>query len=172
MVWSQTILCSSLKKVEEIFRSVDVAHRQEATLGSVSVITVACASPAHAYAAANIMQVEKLRFLCTLKMIFGLAHWVLRLEAWLDPAINLEWNPIRTGKGKPNMRYGDPTVKNFLDETALDPPVAGKKAAHRPCRPQRCLLLSHPGWRKPRPATPPMPIYKATLPDLQRRVLT
>ena len=52
------------------------------------------------------------------------------LEAWLDPAQNpqiekFEWSAIQTGKGYPYSR--DPTVQQFLEGSALDPPVTGKR---------------------------------------------
>ena len=55
----RTIRYSSFEQVAKV-RSANVAHRQEATLNSTSVKTVAFAAPAHESATANIMQVEVL----------------------------------------------------------------------------------------------------------------
>ena len=145
-----TMQCSSIDQVEEVFRSANVAHRQEETLGLASVITFACAAPAHESAASNIIQVEVL--------VHSKSHIRLgTLDAWLDPAINpkimkFKWSPVRTGKGKSYMC--DPTVQKFLEETALESPVTGKRpridlagpSGVSPKRAGRKL-----GWRKQRP---------------------
>ena len=145
-----TMQCSSIDQVEEVFRSANVAHRQEETLGLASVITFACAAPAHESAASNIIQVEVL--------VHSKSHIRLcTLDAWLDPAINpkimkFKWSPVRTGKGKSYMC--DPTVQKFLEETALESPGAGKRpridlagpSGVSPKRAGRKL-----GWRKQRP---------------------
>ena len=52
------------------------------------------------------------------------------LESWLDPAIHpqivkFEWNAVETGRGK--QYFCDPTVKQFLEESALDPTVSGHR---------------------------------------------
>ena len=46
------------QQVNAVFRLANVAHLQEMTLGSASVITFACAAPAHLSAAANCIHVE------------------------------------------------------------------------------------------------------------------
>ena len=79
-------------------------------LSSASVITVACASPAHEYVAANIMQVKDL-------VHSSDKTWLGTLEAWLDPAINpkimkFKGSSVLTCKGKPYMC--DPTIQKFL----------------------------------------------------------
>ena len=66
----------NIQQVEEVFRSANVAHRQEMTLDLASVITCTCASPAHESAALNIIQVEIL--------VHSTYHVLLRicLERW------------------------------------------------------------------------------------------
>ena len=54
----------------------------------------------------------------------------IKLEALLDPDQNpqiekFEWKTIQTGKG--NQYSRDPTVQQFLEGSALDPPVADKR---------------------------------------------
>ena len=106
-----TVRCTDPSQAEAIVRSENVIHRQEATLGSASVISFACAAPSGPEsAAAGSVQVEVL--------VHG-ASPIRRstLEAWLDPAIHpqivkFEWSPVETGSGKPYFR--DPTVKQFL----------------------------------------------------------
>ena len=46
--------------------------------------------------------------------------------AAINPKImKFELSPVWTGKGKPYVR--DPSIQKFLEETALDPPVPGKR---------------------------------------------
>ena len=53
--------CADLSQVEDIFRSENVAHRQQATLRSAQAITFACAGPrGPESAASSIVQVEVL----------------------------------------------------------------------------------------------------------------
>jgi hypothetical protein len=125
-----TMRCSDPLEVESIFRSDDVARRQTATLGSADVITFACAGPRGPESA--------LAASCTVTttvQVEVLVHSssVIRrvtLESWLDPAQNpniakFEWEAVQTGKGTSYLR--DPTVKKFLEESALDPSGAGKR---------------------------------------------
>ena len=145
-----------------IFRSENVAHRQAATLRSADVITFACASPrAPESAASSTVQVVVL--------LHSSTH-IRRttLEAWLDPARNpqiekFEWSAIQTGKGHPYSR--DPTVQQFLEGSALDLPVAGKRllidlagpSGHSPkkcgrkTQPTPPTLQDPPRARDPRP---------------------
>ena len=59
---------SGFEQVEEVLRPANVAHRQEATLGSASVITFACAA---LYMSVQLLILCKSRFLCTLKRSKG-----------------------------------------------------------------------------------------------------
>ena len=148
-----TIICSDPSNVEAIFRSENVAHRQAATLRSADVITLACAGPrAPETAASSTVQVEVL--------LHSSTH-IRRttLEAWLDPARNpkiekFEWSAIQTGKGYPYSR--DPTVQKFLEGSALDPPVAGKRLRIDLAGPSghSCLLLPV-SLLRPSPPPPP-----------------
>ena len=147
------MICSDPSDVEAIFRSENVAHRQAATLRSADVITFACAGPrAPESAASSTVQVE---------VLLHSSNHIRRttLEAWLDPAQNpqlekFEWNAIQTGKGHPYSR--DPTVQQFLEGSALYPPVAGKRlridlAGPSGHSPKKCGRKT--GYRKPpRPA--------------------
>ena len=126
------VRCPDHSQVEAIFRSEHVNHRQESTLGSASVISFACTAPSGPEsAAANTVQVEVL--------VIGTSN-IRRstLESWLDPAIHpqivqFEWSAVKTGRGKPYFR--DPTVKQFLEESALDPTVSGKRPRVHLCGP-------------------------------------
>ena len=126
------VRCPDHSQVEAIFRSEHVNHRQESTLGSASVISFACTAPSGPEsAAANTVHVEVL--------VHGTSS-IRRstLESWLDPAIHpqivqFEWSAVETGSGKPYFR--DPTVKQFLEESALDPTVSGKRPRVDLCGP-------------------------------------
>ena len=77
-----TMICQDPSQVEAIFRSVNVAQHQAATLSSAEMITFACAGPrAPESEASSIVQVEVL--VHSSKMIRRVT-----LEAWLDPAKN------------------------------------------------------------------------------------
>jgi hypothetical protein len=98
-----TMNCSDPSQVEPVFRSGNVAHRQEATLGSAEVITFACIWEPDSTA----VQVE---------VLVHSSKTIRRstLEAWLDPAQNaqivkFEWDVVQTGKGRPYTR--DQTVR-------------------------------------------------------------
>jgi hypothetical protein len=145
------VRCPDHSQVEAIFRSEHVNHRQESTLGSASVISFACTAPSGPEsAAANTVQVEVL--------VIGTSN-IRRstLESWLDPAIHpqivqFEWSAVKTGRGKPYFR--DPTVKQFLEESALDPTVSGKRPRVDLCGPSGASpkkVGRKPGSIKPRP---------------------
>ena len=100
--------CADLSQVEAIFRSENVAHRQQATLRSAQVITFACES-----AASSTVQVDSEVLVHSSEMILRVT-----LGAWLDPTqnpqiANFEWDAVQTGKGNPYSR--DPNVQQFLE---------------------------------------------------------
>jgi hypothetical protein len=119
---------SDLLKVESIFRCENVAHHQVATLGSAElaaeVITFACAGPWGPESAdSSAIQVD----------FFVHCSTTIRrvsLEALLDPTqkpqiSKFECKAVQTWKGR---QYScNPTVQKFLDESALDLSVAGKR---------------------------------------------
>jgi hypothetical protein len=99
-----TMRCSDSLRVETIFRSVNVAHRQEATLGSADVISLACAGPRGPEPAAfSTVQVDVL--------VHSSKHIrCVTLEAWMNSAQNpeiakFEWEAVQTGKGKSSSSF-------------------------------------------------------------------
>ena len=119
-----TMRCSDLKQVAAIFSSENVAQHRQATLMSAKVITFACADPlGPESAASSTIQVE---------VLVHSSNNIRRrtLESWLHPAqhdqiVMFEWEAVQTGQGRPYS--GNPTVQKFLEESTLDPPVAGKR---------------------------------------------
>ena len=89
--------CSDPSQVQAIFRSENVAHRQEATLKSAEVITFACAGPlGPESAASSTIQVEVLVHSSKVIRHVTLAEWLRH------PAIVMfEWEAVQTGKGRP-----------------------------------------------------------------------
>jgi hypothetical protein len=143
--------CSDSSQVEAIFRSEAVANSQMSTLGSAELITFACCGACpqgQPSAASTTVQVE---------VLVHSSKPIRRgtLEAWLDPAqhhqiVKVEWDAVETGKGSPYSR--DPTVQKFLAESALDPPMAGKRprvdlAGPSGLSPKKCGRKV--GYRKP-----------------------
>jgi hypothetical protein len=124
---SGTLRCSDPLQVETIFRSENVAHRQEATLRSADVITFACAGPSGPASAASSTDV----LLHSSKHIRR-----VMLDSWLDPA----QTPQVAEEGDSDREV------QFVHAQSHRPAVSGgvragrarsrQKAARRPGRPQ------------------------------------
>ena len=140
----RTIRYSSFEQVAKV-RSANVAHRQEATLNSTSVKTVAFAAPAHESAAANIL-VCRSRFLCTrVERRSTRQRQAIQARSQHPKATQGDHagpaSERRTGPPASAALAGQRPRVDLADPSGVSPKKAGRKQ----------------GWRKPRPSTPPKP---------------